>query len=1248
VSRARAGLADFFELARQVLDALEPNPEARTRKLLEAAIRVQDETGISGLVPADRIFGLLEQDFNVGDIQEAIAKALEPLPGADISAHSTLLELATGPDGHVRLVTTNFDLLFEAANPRIKSFTPRRLPDPRRSDDLAGITHIHGRVTDDYRGAADDGFVLSSSEFGHAYISDGWATKFIATLLEKYIMVFVGYTADDPPVQYLLEALNRNAGSQAGLYAFQSGSSDEASSRWLQRGVRPIAYDPAERHKALWETLAQWAIRARDPAAWYEAVIRMATRGPVVLLPHERGQVEHLVGTVEGARKFASATEKAPADWLCVFDPMVRFSRPRRLGDVTDGPIVDPFKLYGLDSDPPPSPLDADDYAAKRAIPAGVKNPLALTPLDQQSRGANGAPAISGHFARNVPLLPDRLQQIGNWISGVADQPAAVWWAADKKGLHPTIQDMIQFQLSRSGKPSSPAVRKAWRLMVEAWETKRDSLNTPWFDLRASIGQDGWSAAAARQLAATHRPYLVIQRPISGSPMPPPPGGPDLRDMIRVDVEYSDLDIDVQIPDSMVLQVAREFRRNVEHAVSLEAEAGGYALSAFAPIEADPTLEGATAQRNYELSACILFYVDLFKRLVALDPSAARQEYASWHAESDSVFARLRVWASGDSRVLTGLEAGRLLAGLPDTFFWGSSHQRDLLLALQRRWSSMSPESRAVVEKRLIVGPPTGNENDDLELEQRRAGFSLTRIHWLHRQGCEFSFDFETVDAKLRAAAPLWKSAYAESAARSFEGQSGYVRTDTAFDGLMYVPIADLLAHARELSGRSLEGFVEDDPFAGLVAARPLLAYRALVLSAKRNESPDWAWATFLNPQVRAQDKARLTCAIARRLSKLSESCTGQIAYAISAWLEPSSSKLAAECPPALEALWGALIRALGSIPAAGNSIVVRRKDHDPDWVTEALNSPVGKLTQVLMQDPRVTKLEPSTEVSPSWLRSVEQLLSLDTAARQHAFAILGRYLNWFNARAPLWTRQHFVEPAAENVAVREPIWAGYFWGGQLPGKSLYEQLKPQMVVFITTRSLTRHEHIGFLAAMLLDGWARLKHEGAPQLVSDAEMQDLLLKGGEHFRSQALWYLGRWIKLPDERSLAWGEMIPTLLENVWPRHKSAKGPETSAGLCELAFSSPSLFPRIAAIVTELVSKVSDQHLVLANLQEVESRIISTYPKQTLSLLAAILPDQASKWPYGIEEILRRLQEADASLIRDEQLIDLKRKLAGRE
>ena len=49
------------------------------------------------------------------------------------------------------------------------------------------------------------------------------ATSFIRTVLQKYVVVFVGYTADDPPVQYLLEALNLDLGSLAGAYAFPGG-----------------------------------------------------------------------------------------------------------------------------------------------------------------------------------------------------------------------------------------------------------------------------------------------------------------------------------------------------------------------------------------------------------------------------------------------------------------------------------------------------------------------------------------------------------------------------------------------------------------------------------------------------------------------------------------------------------------------------------------------------------------------------------------------------------------------------------------------------------------------------------------------------------------------------------------------------------------------------------------------------------------------------------------------------------------
>lgn len=1249
VSRARAALPGFFGLARRVLDILEANVQTPTRKLLEVAERIEQEAGVSGLVPADRIFGLLEREFEVRDIQGAVAKALIPASPADVSAHRTLLDLSTGPDGKMRLVTTNFDLLFEAADTTLKSASPPHLPDPRRHHDLEGITHLHGKVTETYDGAANDGFVLSSSEFGRAYVSDGWATKFIAALIEKYVVVFVGYTADDPPVQYLLEALNRDAGSKGSIYAFQAGTSTDAESRWRHKGVQPIAYDATADHASLWDTLTAWASRARNPEAWYQNVIRMAARGPENLSPHERGQVAHVMGTLDGARRFASAVDIPPAEWLCVFDPAVRFLRPGWASTPTEEESsVDPFDLYGLDSDTRPAPIGADDYRAKRPIPSEAQNPLALTRFDQQNLGQNGLPAISGYWATNVPLLPDRLHQIGAWIAKVAHQPAAVWWAAGRRGLHPVIQRLIQLELDRTGKSSSPEVRRAWRLLFEAWESKQDEANTPWFQLRASIAHDGWSPAAVRQLAKVHRPYLTVDRPFLRAPNAPGVQAEvALHDMLTLDVEYPRIDIDIEIPDSVVAGVTREFRANVECAVALENETGAYALRQFAPIEPDPDLEGNTTLRDLGISACVLFYARLFTRLAALSPAAARQEYDSWWIEDDTVFARLRIWAGADDRILSSIDAGRLFSILPDVTFWGGEHQRDLLLALQKRWATLPHAAIEIIEQRLLAGPPANNLEEPADDARHRSWISLNRIHWLRDQGCQFNFDFEAETTRLRASAPTWQPGYAQSAARSMESQSGYVRTETEYDELLLTPIADLLKKARELSGRGREGLVQTDPFAGLATARPIRAFISLVYCAKRQDFHAWAWSTFLAPEVRANDKPRLACAIALRVSRLPTDTVGELAYAISGWLQKASATLASRCPDALDAVWHSLISALGESSAATQSGIVRKEKSDPDWVTEALNAPVGKLAQVLMQDSRLTGLTVNQGLPPSWLRSVEQLFSLAEPARQHALSIFSHNLNWLYAIDPDWTQKHLVEPLETNASDRGAVWAGYFWGGRTPARPLYERLKASMMGLIEHHTVKRHEHVGFLAVMLLHGWQRLSNPAAPKLISDTEMRDALLNGGDEFRAQAVWYLQRWISSGQQEDDDWVQLLPEFLRDVWPRHKAAKSPRTSARLCDLAFSNSQMFPRIAEIVTDLVSRVSDQHLTLSNLQDDTSAIVSGYPKQSLGLLSAMLPDDVSKWPYGIEGILSRLAHADSSLLKDDRFIELNSKWNSR-
>jgi hypothetical protein len=254
VSRARAGLPGFFGLAEGVIQKLGVPADEAACKILSVARKIGEETGETGLISADRILGLLERHFLPRDIEAAVAEVLRPKKDVDLSAHKIMLDLATTQEGKVRLVTTNFDRLFEDCRDNLGTRQPPNLPDPSRQADMDGVIYLHGRATEDYTGADGEGFVLSSSEFGRAYLSDGWATQFFRGILDRYVVVFVGYGADDPPVQYLLEALNRKAGSLARIYAFQSGLTTDADAKWLHKGVKPIPYDENDKryNRKLW------------------------------------------------------------------------------------------------------------------------------------------------------------------------------------------------------------------------------------------------------------------------------------------------------------------------------------------------------------------------------------------------------------------------------------------------------------------------------------------------------------------------------------------------------------------------------------------------------------------------------------------------------------------------------------------------------------------------------------------------------------------------------------------------------------------------------------------------------------------------------------------------------------------------------------------------------------------------------------------------------------------------------------
>ena len=78
VSRANAGLSSFEYLAHQVIHSLGTAQNSRARKLLDQAKNISQMVGAGGFLATDRVFGLLEREFEVNDVRAAVAEAIRP------------------------------------------------------------------------------------------------------------------------------------------------------------------------------------------------------------------------------------------------------------------------------------------------------------------------------------------------------------------------------------------------------------------------------------------------------------------------------------------------------------------------------------------------------------------------------------------------------------------------------------------------------------------------------------------------------------------------------------------------------------------------------------------------------------------------------------------------------------------------------------------------------------------------------------------------------------------------------------------------------------------------------------------------------------------------------------------------------------------------------------------------------------------------------------------------------------------
>lgn len=279
-----------------------PNFRDLANELANGTAHLQNDEAI------DRFLGKLPREFN---IYERTQIRLQRTGSKPNPLHRDLMKVF-GRSSAVRLVTTNFDDHFAtAANEFFKTEPPEMYYAPALpvGGDFTGIVHLHGSVKRDAKR-----MVLTDIDFGRAYLTDGWARRFVQGLFLKYTVLFIGYSHQDPVMHYIARGLPPIGAEQRRFALAPEGN----ESFWNNLGIQLLPYKKKDEgsnpHVQLQRACALWANHVLSTPLENRERIRRIVEKPPMPIGDEIDFIEKAIGSDNLVRFFIDTAETV--EWL--------------------------------------------------------------------------------------------------------------------------------------------------------------------------------------------------------------------------------------------------------------------------------------------------------------------------------------------------------------------------------------------------------------------------------------------------------------------------------------------------------------------------------------------------------------------------------------------------------------------------------------------------------------------------------------------------------------------------------------------------------------------------------------------------------------------------------------------------------------------------------------------------------------------------------------------------------------------
>ena len=1142
------------------------------------------------------------------------------------ATHTSLVDLATDEEGKVRLVTTNFDRIFptilRSRKPAINLYSAPLLPIPK-STRWNGIVHLHGLLTPAPDRANLNSLVLSSGDFGNAYLVERWASRFVSELFRLYTVCFVGYSINDPVLRYMMDALaaDEMQGEQClKMYAFggyPEGKEEAHALEWQSKNVIPILYNDKSRHILLHETLRKWGSTYRDGVLGRKMIITRHAKTPPTGIARDHFDVDQVLWALtdkkeRAVKHFADLNPAPPLEWL--------------------GPLTAELFKH-------------EDLIRFRVSPDAEKDSkLKFTMLCRPAPYRLSPRMTLFSTTDGAPVWDETMRQLARWLSRHLGDPELFLILVSTGGtLHVSLRDILQMRLDEiqalADSNNHEAIQEIclnapkaipnqsmkilWRLLLSGRvKSSQEALYFhDWVD-RFKI--DGLSASMQLVLRDLLAPRVQFRRAFRmlDEDAEKEQDSDCVHDIVRSEItlrcnfvfsSLQSLRSDPRWNASQHLFLS-DFTLLLRDALDLMNELG----------EADDKWDNShiarVAIRDHEQNndfqewtALIVFARDAWLATARIHPEMARQTAQQWFDTPYPIFKRLAFFAAANGNTIDSSKALDWLLSQDRWWLWSSETKCEAFSLLEFIGGRILKKDKTRLENGILAGPPRKMYKAGLDkaewcqIVDRSVWVRLAKMKsWNIPLGAKAASRLRDlskshVDWKLRSDErdefPVWFSSGEDCMEYDLIPNNpreiaNYLRQEQGENPWKSDNWEELCRHSIDNVARALQELSDDHIW-------PVTRWNNALHVWSRPDSAVASW-DLLVPLV----------------SDIPSEVLENFSHSVASWLFRNAPSLGTRTDDFF-ALTGICLR------RPSRHLIDADKISDP--VTDAVNSTAGIATHALVAWWQKNKLEPNNKLEGR-TRDLFTKICTDTSTISHQarVVIAMNAIPLFQADEE-WTFENLVPIFDWSLASNE---TAYIWEGFL---AFYKPYKP--FLFLIRQPLVATAHHFEELPRWRGRYAELLTVISLEM-ADLYSQDELTKAIDLLPSEGLnrclTTISQFLDAADaKRSAFWTNRCKPFFRNVWPKSNGILSEELTIALGRVLFATGPAFPdALDTLRAWLIPIEHGGHPVHGLLN---GGFCEEFPSESLELLGLVINEQSRVNPEQLRQCLQKIGAADESL-----------------